>query len=146
MIKGVWQETLCTLFNASCIIRFFCSSPVWILSKPSVTESCCLFLLAPSSYCGLGTSTRKITTLISSAAAAPWCFLCLLSHPEATEVPPAQIEVQTECRQLSCPHPPVLHMGRNLRNQASHIVPSSGKKSISESHSCIHWPTHSKLL
>lgn len=93
MIKGVWQETLCTFFNTSCIIHFFYSSRVWILSKPSATESCCLFVLAPSSYCGLGTSARIIITLISSTAAAPWCFLCLLwpevalSRPEAAQVP-----------------------------------------------------------
>lgn len=131
MIKGVWQETLCTFFNTSCIIQFFYSSRVWILSKPSETESCCLFMLAPSSYCGLGTSARIIITLISSTAAAPWCFLCLLwpevalSRPEAAQVPLPVPETRAEGRQLSHPHPLLPYApGGNLRNQALHVGPS----------------------
>lgn len=98
MIKGVWQElfapflTLPASFKSSVV-------GVWILSKPSLTESLCQFFLAPSSYCGLGTSTRKINTLISSTAAALRRFLCLLwscsNPPEATRVPRRGLE----CRQ-----------------------------------------------
>lgn len=139
------------------MVQFFCSSRVWILPKPSVTESCCQFLLAPSSYCGLGTSTRKITTLTSSTAAALWCFLCLLWPVRLLWV--TQRLHMSPCTGLKCRQsegslqaalppspPPVLHMGGNLRNQILHVVPSSGKKSISESHLWIHWPTHPKIL
>lgn len=108
MIKGVWQElfapflTLPASFKSSVV-------GVWILSKPSLTESLCQFFLAPSSYCGLGTSTRKINTLISSTAAALRRFLCLLwscsNPPEATRVPPQGPGVQAEWRQLCHPHP-----------------------------------------
>lgn len=108
MIKGVWQElfapflTLPASFKSSVV-------GVWILSKPSLTESLCQFFLAPSSYCGLGTSTRKINTLISSTAAALRHFLCLLwscsNPPEATRVPPQRPGVQAKWRQLCHPHP-----------------------------------------
>lgn len=77
MIKGVWQE----LFAPFLTLPASSSSSVvwaWILSKPSATESLCQFLLAPSSSCGLGSSTRKINTLISCSAAALRSLPCLL--------------------------------------------------------------------
>lgn len=133
MIKGAWQETLCTFFNTSCIIQFFCSSRVWILLKPSVTESCCQFLLAPSSYCGLERSTRKITTLISSTAAALWCFLCflwpvrlVLDHSRGHTGSSAQACSAGRAKAALLPSPPpILHVGGKLRHQALHIVHSS---------------------
>lgn len=64
MIKGVWQELFAPFFT----LPASSSSSVvwaWILSKPSVAESLCQFLLAPSSSCGLGSSTRKLTPYLA---------------------------------------------------------------------------------
>lgn len=127
-------------------------SRIWILSKPSVTENCCQFFLAPNSYCGLGASTRKITTLISSTAAAPWRSLCLLwpgrllrviqrqHRSPCTGLKHRQSEGSLQAALPPSP-PPVLHVGGNLRNHTLHVVPSSGNKSISEPNLWIRWPT-----
>lgn len=148
MIKGVWQElfapflTLPASFKSSVV-------GVWILSKPSLTESLCQFFLAPSSYCGLGTSTRKINTLISSTAAALRRFLCLLwscsNPPEATRVPRRGLECRQGGGSSATLTPPVLHMVGHLKNQILPVVPSSEKESIPESHSATQWPTHPRF-
>lgn len=103
MIKGACQELFAPFLT---LPASFSSSVVWvrILSKPALAESLCQFLPAPSSYCGLGASTRKINTFINSAAAALRRCLCLLwalKFPQATWRP----EVLAEWRQLCHPHP-----------------------------------------
>lgn len=113
-LKVFGRKLSAPFFNISCIIQFFCSLWVWILSKPLVTESCCLSLLAPTSYCSLGTSTRKMTLLapllllgsVSFASCGLWgCS----ESPRGYKGPPAHDwnagREQSACRQVSYPHP-----------------------------------------
>lgn len=126
---------------------------VWIFSKPSVTENCCQFFLAPNSYCGLGTSTRKITTLISSTAAAPWCSLCLLWPGRLLRViqrqhrSPARAwntgRVKAACRQLSHPHPLPSYTWEGILEITPYMLYLLQERRVFQSHVCEYADQHS---